>query len=42
LKAVENVNTIIKNEIVGKSFECFRCLDQALIDLDGTKNKSKL
>ena len=42
LKAVENVNTIIKNEIVGKSFDCVRCLDQAFIDLDGTKNKSKL
>lgn len=42
LKAVENVNTTIKNAIVGKTFECFKCLDQFLIDLDGTKNKSNL
>lgn len=42
LKAVENVNTTIKNAVVGKTFECFKQFDQTLIDLDGTKNKSNL
>ena len=42
LTAVNNVNTIIKNEIVGKEFADYRALDDALIALDGTKNKSKL
>ncbi|MCL1934532.1 MAG: phosphopyruvate hydratase [Candidatus Azobacteroides sp.] len=42
LKAVENVNTIIAKEIVGKSFTGQRELDSRMIDLDGTPNKSKL
>ncbi|MDD5769773.1 MAG: phosphopyruvate hydratase [Candidatus Gracilibacteria bacterium] len=42
LKAVGNVNTTIKNEIVGKTFANYRELDETLIKLDGTKNKSKL
>ncbi len=42
LKAVENVNTTIKNEIVGKSFISFRELDKLMIDLDWTKNKNNL
>jgi enolase len=42
LKAVENVNKIIANEIVGKCFISQRELDYALINLDGTPNKSKL
>lgn len=42
LKAVENVNTTIKNAVVGKTFECFKQFDQTLINLDGTKNKSNL
>jgi enolase len=42
LTAVNNVNTIIRSELIGKD-----CLDQELIDntmleLDGTENKSKL
>lgn len=41
LKAVENVNTFIKNEVVWKSFSSFRDLDKVLLDLDGTPNKSK-
>ena len=40
LKAVQNVNTTIKSAIVGKTFETVRDLDQVMIDLDGTKNKS--
>lgn len=42
LKAVENVNTTIANAIQGQSFDCFKCLDKKLIELDGTKNKSNL
>ncbi|MCL1937310.1 MAG: phosphopyruvate hydratase [Candidatus Azobacteroides sp.] len=42
LKAVENVNTLIAKEIVGKSFISQRELDYQMIDLDGTPNKSKL
>ncbi len=40
LKAVANVNEKIKKEIVGKDFSNYRELDQFLIQLDGTKNKS--
>ena len=42
LKAVENVNTIIKNAIVWKKFSDYRELDEALLKLDWTKNKSNL
>ena len=42
LKAVENVNTTIANAIQGQTFENFRKLDEALIVLDGTANKSNL
>ncbi len=42
LKAVENVNTIIREQIKGRDFNSQRELDYFLIDLDGTRNKSKL
>jgi enolase len=42
LKAVENVNKIISDEIVGKYFVNQRELDYLMIELDGTPNKSKL
>ena len=42
LTAVNNVNTTIKEAIIGKEFSSFRELDKMLIDLDGTANKSKL
>lgn len=42
LKAVNNVNTIIRDNIVNKSFDSQRELDYYLISLDGTTNKSKL
>ena len=35
LKAVENVNTIIAKEIVGKCFQSQRELDYLMIELDG-------
>jgi enolase len=41
-KAVENVNTIIAGEIVGMSVFEQNAIDKAMIDLDGTANKSKL
>ena len=40
--AVNNVNSIIAQEIVGSSVFDQEHLDQLMIDLDGTKNKSKL
>jgi enolase len=42
LKAVENVRGPIAQAIVGKSFESQQKLDEALLKLDGTPNKSKL
>ncbi len=42
LKAVENVNTIIAPELMGVSVFEQNLIDQIMIDLDGTKNKSKL
>ena len=42
LNAVKNVNTIIAQAIENQTFETFRELDQVLLDLDGTPNKSKL
>ncbi|MBQ4821425.1 phosphopyruvate hydratase [Aquimarina sp. MMG016] len=42
LKAVENVNTIIAEELLGYSVFDQNLLDQTMIELDGTPNKSKL
>ncbi|EJU27574.1 MULTISPECIES: phosphopyruvate hydratase [Capnocytophaga] len=42
LKAVENVNNIIAEEIVGMNVFDQNLIDKTLIDLDGTPNKSKL
>ena len=42
LKAVENVNTIIAQELLGVSVFEQNMIDQMMIDLDGTSNKSKL
>ncbi len=41
LNAVNNVNTIINENFSGKEFDQ-KSLDETLISLDGTKNKSKL
>ncbi|WP_340202237.1 phosphopyruvate hydratase [Ascidiimonas sp. W6] len=41
-KAIENVNTIIAEEIVGLSVFEQNFIDQTMIDLDGTPNKSNL
>jgi enolase len=42
LKAVQHVNKDIAEEIVGMDPEAQVTIDRAMIDLDGTKNKSKL
>ena len=42
LKAVHHVNTEIKDHIVGKEFADVKALDDVLIALDGTPNKSRL
>ncbi len=41
-KAVDNVNTVIAEEILGMSVFEQNLVDQTMIDLDGTPNKSKL
>ncbi len=42
LKAVENVNTVIADEITGMVVYEQNLIDQTMIALDGTENKSKL
>ncbi len=42
LKAVDNVNNIIAEELLGTSVFEQNAIDQLMIDLDGTPNKSKL
>ena len=42
LKAVENVNTLIAEELVGWDAVEQKAIDTALIELDGTPHKSKL
>ncbi len=42
LKAVENVNTIISEELMGMDIFDQKAIDTLLIQLDGTENKSKL
>lgn len=42
LKAVENVNTIIAEALLGKESENQKEIDETMIKLDGTENKAKL
>ena len=42
LKAVANINGEIKSALLGKDFADQRALDQCMLDLDGTDNKSRL
>ena len=42
LKAVENVNSVIAGKIAGMDPEKQKKVDRAMLDLDGTENKSKL
>ncbi|HIW48340.1 MAG TPA: phosphopyruvate hydratase [Firmicutes bacterium] len=41
-EAVENVNTVIADEIIGMNALDQVAVDQAMIELDGTENKAKL
>lgn len=41
-QAVENVNTLIAEELIGWDATEQRAIDLALLELDGTPNKSKL
>ena len=41
-KAVNNINTTISNELLGKSCDNQKEIDNLLIDLDGSHNKSNL
>ena len=42
LKALNNVNTLISDELKGMSVNEQALIDKAMIELDGTENKSKL
>jgi len=41
-KAVSNINTIIKKRLIGKNVFEQKNIDQIMLDLDGTPNKSRL
>ncbi len=42
LKAVNNVNTIIRESLIGKEVEEQKTIDSIMLNLDGTQNKSNL
>lgn len=42
MKAVENVNTIIRDKVIGMDAADQKALDYVMIELDGTETKSKL
>ncbi len=42
LKAINNVNTIIRDNVIGLEVSHQKEIDEKLIELDGTKNKSNL
>ena len=42
LKAVKNVNTIIKEKLIGMEVSNQELIDKTMIELDGTENKSNL
>ena len=42
LKAVANINNDIRNALVGQDASDIAAIDQIMLDLDGTENKSKL
>ena len=39
-KAVQNINELIKKEVIEKNFENYKVFDKKLLSLDGTENKS--
>ena len=42
LKAVENVNTRIREKLIGRDAENQKEIDQLMLDMDGTENKGQL
>ena len=42
LKAINNVNTVISRKLTGMDCQSQRKIDELMIELDGTENKSKL
>ena len=41
-KAVQNINNMIKNEVLGKIYSNYQAFDKTVLDLDGTENKSNI
>ena len=41
-KAVQNINNMIKNEVVGEIYSNYQAFDKTVLDLDGTENKSNI
>ncbi len=41
-KAIKNINEIIKKDVISKNFENYRSFDKAILELDGTENKSNI
>jgi len=41
-KAVQNINNMIKNEVVGKIYSNYQAFDKTVLNLDGTENKSNI
>lgn len=42
LKAVENINKVINPKLIEATNTCMRCVDEALISIDGSDNKKNL
>ena len=40
--AVQNINQLIKENLKNKRFDSYRSFDKAILELDGTENKSKI
>lgn len=41
-KATQNINDFIRKRVINKEFQDYKSFDKALLDLDGTENKSKI
>ena len=41
-KAIQNINELVSKEIINKQFDDYRAFDKAILELDGTENKSKI
>ena len=41
-KAIQNINTLVKNNVINREFENYRSFDENLLALDATENKSNI